>query len=797
MRLDLMSACYKTENGRAIVYLICRDERGERVIVRDGSHKPYFYIPAERYLRPGRVGIITIKDGYKGIDGRKLKKVIVQHPRYVTKLRGKNCYEAGLLFELRYLIDKNIYCGLKLKGGKINPSETINVPPRVMYIDIEVLDSTDVRNPKAPIISAVVQERSTGRKWAFIWLDDEWKPDKEIARKFEEVFVFHTEPGMLKALIEFIHKQDPDVLAGWYSSGFDWPYLIGRCRMIGVSPAKLSPVGEVYIRRGEHIEAVIKGRQNFDLIRAYRKVAGKDRSGGYSLDEVAQEEFGIGKIPRGSIRELWKNPGKLLEYNLRDVELAARIDEKYGLIDLFDAVRRVAGCMLEDTLYATRMAEVLLHRYAGEYKIPSRRHFKEKYGYSGAYVKMPEPGVYENVATLDLASLYPSIIVSANISPETFREPDSIGTDIALFGCDEFFAFDLRKQGILPRIISRMRAERERVKAKLKDMQPGTDEFNILDKRQTALKVVTNSMYGVVPIFFEPKVAAAVTHMGRMVLHWTINEVEQQGYNVLYADTDSVFVHVDEPREAEALAELVNQSYDDFAEAVGLKEHIFMIEFERLYDRIIFLPARNKAGGAKKRYVGRVVWEGGKRCDYMKYVGVELKRADTAVISKEIQKAAARAILYGGSALDVLRVSYDAKRRVFAGDVDYDELGIPVSISKPLDEYTTNLPQVRGARIANEKLGANIGQGSRVKLLYLKQPNPLGTDVIAFEDADILPTDLPVDFELMFQKVIYAKLEPFLRVVGAVPEEQKTAKKRRNRKRGLNHTNSGRQLTLF
>ncbi len=538
---------------------------------------------------------------------------------------------------------------------------------------------------------------------------------------------------MLDAFLDYIDETDPDVLTGWNFEDFDAPYFLDRLERLegphhdyDLNYNRLSRVNEVW--RSDWGGPTVKGRVVFDLLYAYKRTQFSELDS-YRLDAVGEVELGVGKERyAGDIGDLWEqNPMRLLEYNVRDVELCVELDRKQDIVSFWREVASFVGCKLEDATTPGDAVDVyVLHKAHGQFALPSKGQFEAE-DYEGGAVFEPITGVKENVTVLDLKSLYPMCMVTLNLSPETSVDPDEYDGDTYVAPNGSHF----RKEpdGIVREIINETLSEREEKKALRNEHDPNSAEYEIYDQQQQAVKVIMNSLYGVLGWerfrLYDKEMGAAITATGREVIEFTETAANEIDYEVAYGDTDSVMLELGGDIEKEDAIEQsfeiedhINARYDEFArEELNANEHRFQIEFEKLYRR--FFQA-----GKKKRYAGYIVWKEGKDVDDIDITGFEYKRSDIAPITKEVQREVIEMIVTGEDLDDVKEYVHDIIVDFQGGNVDLNEVAIPGGIGKRLDNYDTDTAQVRGAKYANLLLGTNFQRGSKPKRLYLKKVHP-------------------------------------------------------------------------
>jgi DNA polymerase I len=835
--LAVMQVDYTIEGSgrgeRPIMHVFGRDADDEPEHVKVVGFEPYFYAPTESLERPpedehdslvGSDETDANGDRFESIRGEKLTKIYGRTPRDVGNVRDEfDHFEADILFPNRFLIDKDIQSGIEVplrrdeEGALIAPHDEVEAAeatasPRVNTFDLEVDDRHGFPEPddaEQPIVCLTSHDSYDDEY--IVWLYDAPVGGVDAPEALEqydpladqadyEVRTFDSEERMLRSFLEYIDDTDPDVLTGWNFEDFDAPYLVNRLENLGLSYDRLSRVNEVWA--GGWGGPDVKGRVVFDLLYAYKRTQFTELES-YRLDAVGEQELGVGKERyTGDIGDLWEqDPERLLEYNLRDVELCVELDRKQDIVAFWDEVRTFVGCKIEDAPTPGDAVDMyVLHKVHGDFVLPSKGR-QESEEYEGGAVFDPITGVRENVTVLDLKSLYPMCMVTTNASPETKVDPDAYGGET--YRAPNGTHFRKEPDGIIREMVDELLAEREEKKSLRNEHDPDSESYDRFDRQQGAVKVIMNSLYGVLGWdrfrLYDKEMGAAVTATGREVIEHTESAANELGKDVIYGDTDSVMLELGDgvPKEdaieqSFEIEEHINDSYDEFArEELNADEHRFQIEFEKLYRR--FFQA-----GTKKRYAGHIVWKEGKDVDDIDITGFEYQRSDIAPITKEVQLEVITRIVRGEDIEEVKDYVHDVIQRVQSGDVSLDEIGIPGGIGKKLDNYDTDTAQVRGAKYANLLLGTNFTSGSKPKRLYLKkvhpeffrrmeseegfdpQTDPLygefkrDHDVICFEYEDQIPEEFQVDYEKMLDKTLKGPIERVLEALDISWEEVKS-----------------------
>ncbi|WP_251329785.1 DNA polymerase domain-containing protein [Haloplanus pelagicus] len=277
---------------------------------------------------------------------------------------------------------------------------------------------------------------------------------------------------------------------------FDAPYLIDRMEELqgphheyDLNPERLSRIDEVW--RSDWGGPTIKGRVVFDLLYAYKRTQFTELES-YRLDAVGEQELGAGKERyTGDIGDLWEeDPTRLLEYNLRDVELCVELDRKRDIISFWDEVRTFVGCKLEDAPTPGDAVDVyVLHKVHGNFALPSKGRADAE-DYEGGAVFDPITGIKENVSVLDLKSLYPMCMVTINASPETKVDPEDYADDT--YRAPNGTHFRKEPDGVIREMVDELLAEREQKKAERNDHDPDSQAYEQYDRQQQAVKVIMN-----------------------------------------------------------------------------------------------------------------------------------------------------------------------------------------------------------------------------------------------------------------------------------------------------------------
>jgi DNA polymerase I len=312
--------------------------------------------------------------------------------------------------------------------------------------------------------------------------------------------------------------------------------------------------------------------------------------------------------------------------------------------------------------------------------------------YVGAIVLKPEPGLHENIAVLDFKSMYPSIMIAYNVSPDTYVSPKEPMPSSGVYEAPEVkYRFRKEPAGFYKEVLSYLINVRDEIRSRMKQVSPESVEYRVLDARQKAVKVITNASYGyagwIGARWYIKPVAEAAAAWGRHTILDAIKMAEKAGLKVVYGDTDSIFVK-HEPKKIEKLSKEIEAKF-------GLE-----IKPDEVYVRIFFTEA-------KKRYAGLL--SDGK----LDIVGLEVMRGDWAAIAKKVQEKVLEIILKEQSPKKATRFVQQCISELRQKRVPYRDLIIWKTLTKPAEEYAVKASHVEAARMLREK-GWELSVGDKV-----------------------------------------------------------------------------------
>ena len=708
----------------------------------------------------------------------------------LRKLYDYTC-EADVPFALRFLIDRNIYCGFRVDGSQLEGCDDVGVPPRILFFDIEVESPNEIlprpEDPKWPIVSIQCADSYTRQIDVFVldvpdWCEDitievETKSGKEVLRP--RIHRFVKEETLLRAFAAHVELIDPDIITGWNSDLFDFPYLFRRAQRLGVDMSRLSPFRRAELRKRYGLEAdaktirdmevYIKGRDCIDFLAAYQKwVTGRqgvqtDRPFGltWDLKYVVAYEAGFEYVDYGDqIETVHKHdPRTFIEYCIKDAFALLTLEEHTGVFTRFlDKLRRIVGCPISWALSNKKLIDTYALRISDR-PLPTTQRSETEVDVKGAIVIEPPQGLHEYVACFDLKSLYPSLIVAWNISPET-KDPQ--GEHYV----KHHLRFKRHPEGIIPRIVRTLTEERERLRKLRKSLPEGSEEYKRVRQQETLVKFLACSVYGVTAYrnfrLFDPSCANAITYLGRKLLMKLKQTVEKSGYRVMYADTDSVFVKLRtrNPREAYVIESYLNDVLAKLAKEYGAKIAP-EVKFERLFLRILFKPSLTKEGRvAKKRYAGYT------SDGHLYIIGFEPRRSDSADVTRTVMRRFFELLLVENRFEDALKYVRDMYWNLHK--LPLNEVAIPKGLRQRA--YSVKNAWLRGVEYASEHLHIKFREDKKPRLLYIKRVRDYklpSTDVICItEDMTELPHAFEIDWNKMREKCIGRKFRPIFEALG-------------------------------
>lgn len=711
------------EGDSPVIRIWGRTEDGKSVLATDREFYPYFYLDVndellkedgianlrERMLRISSTGgkYLEIRKVERNILGEKksLLKVTIQNPVDIPKLRHivedwkgvRKAYEYDITFYRRYMIDKGISPMVRVRVDGEEKDTDFAVDRMVEIKSVTPLKEDDGNFRSLAFDIETIEDKiimisyftSEGKKGV---LTHGWKPKRK--RGFD---VSENEEGMIRRFVEIINEMDPDLVITYNGDIFDFHKIRNRADHYKVH-LKIGRDGSslAYTKRGRVFSSKITGRVHIDLYDFVERILGDSLSSeSFSLDMVSKEILGSGKMEMDwkSIEKAWKKKSgmnRVAEYCLKDSELTLRLSERLlsrinelsRLVcqTLFDTNRMTYSQLVEWMLIrkAFRKKEVVMNRP----KYDEIRRRRDAVPYTGGYVYPPEPGIHRTVSLFDFTSLYPSIIITHNVSPETLDKGDK-DQDHTVPGGEHYF--DSGGKGFVPEILEELLKKRKVLKKRMKEMKEGSDEYRDLYNRQYALKIIANASYGYYAYagsrWYSRICAKSIAAWGRFYIQKVIEFAKNRNFRVIYGDTDSLFLERCSRGKAKSFVREMSKELPETME----------LEFVKSYRSGLFVQTKSGTT-AKKRYAlldndGNILVR-----------GFEKVRRDWSKLAKDTQEKVLEAILKDNDQNKAVKIVETVIERLRKGKVEMKELVIYTQITKPLEQYEAIGPHVSAAK---------------------------------------------------------------------------------------------------
>ena len=802
------------------------DASGKRVIKKE-TFSPKFYVPAQKAT--GWSGLDETPVGAVEMPTMREAKAWLEQYKDVS---GFNIY--GTTNYIHQYITEKFPREIEFNRDAVN----------VMSLDIETDYDNGFPTPdKAEHPVLAITTKSSKDNVYRVWACGDYNKEAALIKPVQYIKCEDEWDLLLKFLDYFGNEySSPDVITGWNVKFFDIPYLVNRvAKVLGIDQVKkFSPWGMVDYRQitrmGRTDETYdLRGIQTLDYLDLFKKFGytyGPQES--YKLNHIAYVVLGEKKLSYdefGSLKNLYKEDfQKYIDYNIKDVQLIERLEEKMGLITLAMTVAYKGGVNYTDTFGVTSIWESIIYRKLLSNKVvpPIKIGDNFKTQFAGGYVKEPQIGLHNWVVSFDLNSLYPNLIVQYNMSPETLTGNSTYGgvdyymdgnkTDIDFSTAANGSTYRKDKQGVIPTIIEDYYSERSSVKkmqlASEKQYQKTKTvelerEINTLSNKQLAIKILMNSLYGALGNkyfrYFDLRLAEGVTLSGQLAIQWAekamneaMNKILKTDKDYIIAiDTDSLYCNFGplvsqlNPKDPVAFLDkickehfepVLAKAYDQlFINMNGYKNRMEMSR-EAIADRGIWT--------AKKRYILNVHNNEGVQYaePKLKIMGIEAIKSSTPEIVRGKFKEAFKIIISGNEkqTQDFIQTFKNEFKSLPAESVSFPR-GV-TNITEWKDRkmiYKKGTPiHVRGSLLYNKYLKEYrleekyelVHNGDRIKFCYLKLPNKIRENVIAFPEH--LPKELGIDryidYDLQFDKTFVEPLKSILDAVGWNVEDQMT-----------------------
>lgn len=735
---DVKIVCKKNGKRGIVTY---RDVEWYFVIENTDAQRDNVKRVLEEYHSHGILAKIRKSDNWSKLIVSRTKEVLsdnrfkLNYKTFIQQLKklGVECYESDLSAWKRFMIDNSI---------------EIETDFDILYFDIETDDSkkNGIQIGAERILSWAATD-TAGNVW----------------------FEHGDEETILKKFIELIHSHD--MFCGWNSSNFDLPYIQSRMKIYGL---------EYDWRKKIHIDMMQRAVKTYSYEMFFIGLQG------FSLNEVARVFLGEQKVTKTmGITEMYNHDFETFKaYNIKDATLLRSLDQKLMMTDLMIKECNWTGAFLDRFYIGELLDNYILRRTkeigAYQYSRPdwNAKVQLEDVKIRGGYVMKPITGLHRNVRVCDFKSLYPSVMVGWNIGRDSLNKDLSevgfinfckflgVGTqeerkieDVEYQEWADFLVaqkalldpqnlhiqaannsfFRRDKVSFVGSLVKRLLDERAAWKAQAKLVPKDGPEYKNIMQSQGMVKEMANSMYGITADkssrYFSQYVAEAITLTGQFMNRTSANFSRKRGYTVIYGDTDSIFILVDNDEDMDQLAKDVNSDLKNYLEnEIGVHENIVFLEYEKTYDRLLLLD--------KKRYTGRMTMYDGAKVDKSFSRGTEnIKKNTTKVSRKAIIECVDMLVKDGITDVNVFKRWVEQwKSHILFSNIEPEDLIILLKVSKDPSKYDSKQAHVRLAeKLINEgKLPPVVGNqwGTRMEFIMTIDKETSHQEAILLEDFD-------------------------------------------------------------
>jgi DNA polymerase elongation subunit (family B) len=599
-------------------------------------------------------------------------------------------------------IDSNLQVDFCIALSSLKKMEGKKFIPKVLAYDIE---AKELELGKGEIL--MISLYGENFRKVLTWKDSS---KKSFVERFKD------EKEMLEMFAKYIKQFSPDVLTGYFSDGFDLPYIKARAEKLKIRLNLGTDNSQPTFSRGIFLTGKIKGIVHIDLLRFIRNAYSQYlQSETLSLDEVSNELLGEGKIELSPLEESKKNKvdwEKFYEYNLKDSELTYRLFEK-----VWPDLEEITRITKEPLFNASRSTmagnfeDYVIHSLDKFNEIPEKKPYnpeiserRNREKYQGAFVFQPKPGLYEDIAFFDFSSMYGSVIVTYNLSKSTQTE-DKKNSYIGEYQKEKVYFS--KEPGFVPELLMDIIMKRRKFK----------EDYNknptpILKARSNAFKLIANAAYGYQGFFgaryYSVEAASSTAYFARENIQKAIKIFEKEGFNPVYSDTDSIAVTLGKKTKKQSL-ELLKKINNELP---GIME----LDLDGFFKRGLWVTKRTGDFGAKKKYA--LIDEQGK----IRIRGFETVRRDWCDLAREVQDKVITLVLKDGNEKQAIIYVKDIIKKLKERKITKEELIIRTQLKKSISEYKAISPHVIAATKMRERSIA-VDEGNLIEYYIAEVPD--------------------------------------------------------------------------
>jgi len=768
----LLDLNHETYEGKSSIWLWGITHKGKRVLVIDDNYRAYFYLLPRKDQDPEElrkkleaeqphpsVESATIEKKKLLADERVVLKVFCKDPDFLEKAARETLkktgaeatYEEKLRLAIKYQYDHGIkpcqWYEVDTTASSIDPEkfsvqETLTATDHPHAIAKEEPPSLDLFSFSLLSVSKIGAPNAIRDPVQLI----SWRTNKDSS----EVLLTqaHSDESIIQKFGEDVTKTNPDFVLSFEGNGVHWPYLVKRANKTKI-PLKVGrDGGPPHQSLYGHYSLI--GRANVDLLNFSEDLHEVKNK---TIENVARYlgiKFSDQKtIDETSYFDYWSKPDQrkiLVKHVEVQTETVLKIGEE--AIDYVIQISALSGLPPDQVIAAAvgfRVDNYLMMETHNLGQLIPPRTEQPIIPYKGAIVLEPKVGLHDNVASLDFSSMYPSLMIKYNISPDTLvtgKEREDV------FEVPEVkHRFRKSPSGFYRIVLTKLIEARKTTKAELKRTAPSDSRYPLLKAREKAVKVMTNAVYGYAgwagARWYSKEVAESAAALGRETINRAISFAKSLGLSVFYGDTDSLFVNYEE--------KLVQKFQAEIDRQLGLE-----INLSEIYKRILFTEAKKKYAGLKTD--GQI-----------DVVGLEAVRGDWSNLARDVQNTVLRMVLEDSSPMRATTYVQDLTRDLKSKKLPLSSFIIWKTLTKPVEGYEVNAPHVEAAK-KMAKDGWPITAGDKVGFIITKRPGKL------FQKAEphYKVTIEEVDYDYYIQNQIVPAAARILEILG-VSEDQLVA----------------------